>query len=63
MQIIRGYAVGYGYNPTQNSQQYNKSILIDYAGVDEATQQKIFKMLKNYRNPRWWLLFQKSLKI
>lgn len=25
----KGYAVGYGYNPTQNSKEYNKSIL-DY---------------------------------
>lgn len=45
----KGYAVGYGYNPTQNSQQYNKSIL-DYAGVDEATQQKILKNAEKYRN-------------
>lgn len=45
----KGYAVGYGYNPTQNSKEYNKSIL-DYAGVDENTKQVILKNAEKYKN-------------
>lgn len=45
----KGYAVGYGYNPTQNSVNYNKSIL-DYAGVDQKTQEVILKNAGKYKN-------------
>lgn len=45
----KGYAVGYGYNPTQNSENYNKSIL-DYAGVDQQTQDIILKNAGKYKN-------------
>lgn len=45
----KGYAVGYGYNPTQNSEDYNKSIL-DYAGVDQNTQEIILKNAGKYKN-------------
>lgn len=45
----KGYAVGYGYNPTQNSKEYNKSIL-DFAGVDENTKQVILKNADKYKN-------------
>lgn len=45
----KGYAVGYGYNPTQNSKEYNKSIL-DYAGVDENTKAIILKNADKYKN-------------
>ena len=38
----KGVAVGYGYNPTQNSAEYNKGIM-DFAGIDEATQALILK--------------------
>lgn len=45
----KGYAVGYGYNPTQNSESYNKSIL-DYAGVDKQTQDIILRNAAKYKN-------------
>lgn len=45
----KGYAVGYGYNPTQNSNQYNKSIL-DFAGVDDKTKEVVLKNSEKYRN-------------
>lgn len=45
----KGYAVGYGYNPTQNSSSYNKTIL-DYAGVDAKTQKLIIQNAEKYRN-------------
>ena len=45
----KGVAVGYGYNPTQNDINYNKNIL-DYAGVDETTQNKILANSKKFKN-------------
>lgn len=45
----KGYAVGYGYNPTQNSKEYNKNIL-DFAGVDDKTKSIILKNAEKYRD-------------
>lgn len=45
----KGYAVGYGYNPTQNSKEYNKSIL-DFSGVDADTKDIVLKNAEKYKN-------------
>jgi hypothetical protein len=45
----KGYAIGYGFNPTQNSREYNQGIL-DFAKVDKQTAQTILNESGKYRN-------------
>lgn len=45
----KGYAIGYGFNPTQNSREYNQGIL-DFAKVDTKTAQTILDESGKYRN-------------
>lgn len=45
----KGYAIGYGFNPTQNSREYNQDIL-DFAKVDKKTAQTILDESGKYHN-------------
>lgn len=45
----KGYAVGYGFNPTQNTAQYNKSIL-EFAQVDPIIAKFIIEHANDYKN-------------
>lgn len=45
----KGFATGYGYNPTQNDEAYNKAIL-KFAEVDPDTIDTIVKVSGKYKN-------------
>jgi hypothetical protein len=45
----KGYATGYGFNPTQNTPEYNREIL-KFAQVDEKTIEIIVLNANKYRN-------------
>jgi hypothetical protein len=45
----KGFATGYGYNPTQNDANYNRAIL-KFAEVDPATIDNIVNVSSKYKN-------------